>query len=190
MIETRRLQLQPATLETLRAELASPAELARIIRMDVAAEWPPELYDRDPIEFTIRQLEAAPEQAPWWLYYFVRKADAVTRAVAIGCGGYKGPPRDGGVEIGYSIVPEYRRQGYASEAANGLIRHAFRLPEVQRITAETLPSLVSSIGVLERCGFRFDGPGSESGVVRYALDRATWERQQPRHAQAQSPLGQ
>ena len=67
MIETRRLQLQPATLETLRAELASPAELARIIRMDVAAEWPPELYDRDPIEFTIRQLEAAPEQAPWWL---------------------------------------------------------------------------------------------------------------------------
>lgn len=63
-IETARLRLVPPTLESLQAELESPTELASVIRMDVSEEWPPELYDRDPIEFTIKRLEAAPEEAP------------------------------------------------------------------------------------------------------------------------------
>ncbi|HSJ15043.1 MAG TPA: GNAT family N-acetyltransferase [Longimicrobiales bacterium] len=184
MIETARLKLIPATLEMLRAELVSPGELAAIARMDVAAEWPPELYDRDPIEFTIRRLEAAPSEAEWWLHYFVRKAEAGSREEAIGSGGYKGPPVHGTVEIGYSIVPGYRRQGYATEAAAGLTRHAFETPEVARVVAETLPELTASIAVLERCGFRFGGAGSEIGVVRYVLDRDSWHRLQDQHGKA------
>jgi RimJ/RimL family protein N-acetyltransferase len=35
------------------------------------------------------------------------------------------------------------------------------------VILETLPDLTPSIGVLEKCGFRFIGEGSESGVVRY-----------------------
>lgn len=90
----------------------------------------------------------------------------------IGCGGYKGPPSaDGTVEIGYSIVPQHRREGYATEAAEGLIRHAFRNPSVRRVIGETLPGLVASIGVLVKCGFRYAGNGSEPGVIRYELFR-------------------
>jgi RimJ/RimL family protein N-acetyltransferase len=175
VIETARLRLVPATIDTLRAELASPSALAGVIRMEVAEEWPPELYDRDPIEFTIRRLERAPEEAHWWLYYFSLKRAGADAELAIGCGGYKGPPRAGEVEIGYSIVPEHRRRGFASEAAAGLVRNAFGYDDVDCVSAETLPGLRPSIGVLEKCGFRYVGRGSDDGVIRYALARAEWQ---------------
>ena len=165
--------LVPATLESLAAELRAPSALAEVIRMEVADGWPPELYDRDPIEFTIRRYQVFPDEANWWLYYFVLKAEADRGAVAIGCGGYKGPPTaDGTVEIGYSIVPEYRRLGLATEAAQGLIAYAFALDDVQRVIAETLPELQASIGVLTRCGFAFAGTGSAEGTIRYVKERS------------------
>jgi RimJ/RimL family protein N-acetyltransferase len=39
------------------------------------------------------------------------------------------------------------------------------------VTAETLPELTPSIGVLLKCGFRLEGEGSEPGVIRYQLTR-------------------
>jgi RimJ/RimL family protein N-acetyltransferase len=33
-----------------------------------------------------------------------------------------------------------------------LVDHAFAMPAVRRVTAETLPELTASIGVLEKCG--------------------------------------
>jgi [ribosomal protein S5]-alanine N-acetyltransferase len=39
---------------------------------------------------------------------------------------FHGPPdRAGTVEVGYSIVPDYRGRGFASEATRTLIEHAF-----------------------------------------------------------------
>ena len=43
-----------------------------------------------------------------------------------------------------------------------------------RVTAETYPELVGSIGVLRRCGFRFIGEGSEVGVIRYEITRVEY----------------
>jgi len=47
------------------------------------------------------------------------------------------------------------------------LAHAFAVPSVMRVIAETLPTLEASIAVLEKCGFRFIGDGSERGVIRY-----------------------
>jgi ribosomal-protein-alanine N-acetyltransferase len=175
MIETDRLQLVPATLSALRAELESPAALAAVARMEVPGAWPPELYDRDPLMFTIGRLEAAPEEASWWLYYFILKDPDGGQGTAIGCGGYKGPPKeDGTVEVGYSVLPQYRRQGFASEAVEGFVRAAFADARIERVIAETLPELEPSIAVLKKCGFRFLGVGSEEGVIRYELLRSSW----------------
>jgi RimJ/RimL family protein N-acetyltransferase len=178
VIETTRMLLIPATLESLRTELERPGELAHVLRMEVSAEWPSELYDRDPIEFMIRRLETAPDEAPWWLYYFAVRGPDGSAAKAIGCGGYKGPPSETGVvEIGYSVVAQERRMGYATEAAEALVRNAFADDRVERVIAETLPDLIASIGVLEKCGFRFAGAGSEEGVIRYELARSDWRRE-------------
>jgi ribosomal-protein-alanine N-acetyltransferase len=105
------------------------------------------------------------------MYFIVLPRQAAQR-VLIGSTGYKGPPSaEGTVEVGYSIVSDHRRRGYASEAVRGLVRHAFGVPEVRRVIAETLPELTPSIGVLRKCGFELVGEGSEPGVIRYELAR-------------------
>ena len=64
------------------------------------------------------QLEHDPNQAPWLLRVAVLKG---TRQV-IGRAGFHAPPdADGTVEIGYSVSPPFRRQGYAFEMASALI---------------------------------------------------------------------
>jgi len=108
------------------------------------------------------------------LYFVVLVAQERSRTL-VGSGGYKGPPSsEGTVEIGYGIVSDHQRRGYALEAVRGLLTRAFALPQVQRVIAETLPELGPSIGVLRKSGFRLIGEGSEPGVIRFELTRADW----------------
>ncbi len=173
-IHTARLDLIPATVEILRAELRGPLELQALLGAEVPGTWPPDLYDADAIHFTIARLEEQVEPTSWWFHYFIRKATPTSPAVVIGAGGYKGPPQAGTVEVGYSVLPEHRRQGYASEATRGLVAHAFAHPEVTRVIAHTLPELAPSIGVLEKCNFRFIGEGTEEGAICFELMRTEW----------------
>lgn len=171
-IATRRLQLVPATLELVRAALAGPPELGTALGAVVPATWPPQFLDPPALEYTRARLLEGPEQFDWWLYFVLLAEDAGARTL-VGTAGYKGPPSaDGTVEIGYGIVAEHQRRGYAAEAALGLVERAFANPGVERVLAETLPDLTASIGVLEKCGFRLTGAGSEPGVIRFELTRA------------------
>ena len=172
-ITTPRLDLMPATVDLVQAELRDPQELGWLLVAEVPASWPPELYDRAAAEYTIARLREGSEQAGWWLHYIVLKSTQSDRRTLIGTCGFKGPPTaDGTVEIGYGVLPEFRRQGYAAETAQGLIAHAFAHPKVTRVIAETFPDLFPSIGVLRKIGFSYVGEGSEPGVVRYELRRA------------------
>jgi RimJ/RimL family protein N-acetyltransferase len=63
-------------------------------------------------------------------------------------------------------------QGYATEAVARLVVWAFSHQNVVEVTAETLPHLRQSIRVMQKNGFAFQGPGSEHGVVRYALSKS------------------
>ena len=174
MIRTERLQLIPASVAALEAELHGAAALSAVLGVTVPENWPPDLYDDGARNFILGKLRARPEQQEWWLYYFAESDGAGLRVV--GCGGYKGPPVDGVVEVGYSVLEQFRRRGYASEATLALCAHAFTVPDVNAIIAETLPELTASIGVLRRCGFVFIGDGSEPGVIRYELSRAGLQR--------------
>jgi RimJ/RimL family protein N-acetyltransferase len=171
MIETPRLRLVPASIEMLRAEDQDPDRLGALLAASVPDTWPPDLYDDAAIAWTIRSLLQYPAHGDWFLHYLVRKGLEGTADRLVGTGGYKGPPLDGTVEIGYSVVSDQQRRGYATEAVNGLVRHAFRSPEVARVIAHTLPDLVASIGVLKKTGFRFVGPGAEEGTICFELRR-------------------
>jgi RimJ/RimL family protein N-acetyltransferase len=130
--------------------------------------------DPPALEFTRERLAEGPLQAGWWLY-FVLLAGAEGGRALIGSGGYMGPPTaDGTVEVGYAIVNDHQRRGYASEAVRGLLARAFALPEVRRVIAETLPDLIPSIGVLHKCGFALIDGGSAPGVIRFELTRARY----------------
>jgi ribosomal-protein-alanine N-acetyltransferase len=64
-----------------------------------------------------------------------------------------GPPNDRTVEIGYSIVPEHRRRGYATEAARALIAWARGQAGVDTVLARCNDDNQPSIRTLERLGF-------------------------------------
>jgi RimJ/RimL family protein N-acetyltransferase len=176
VIETERLVLTPATTELVRAALEGPAALGAGLRAEVPASWPPEYLDAAALEYTLARLAQGPGNFGWWLHFIVLKGSGTGRTL-IGSGGYKGPPSaDGTVEVGYGIVSDHRRKGYAVEATLGLLARAFSRPSVQRAIAETLPELTPSIGVLEKCGFRLIGEGSEPGVIRFELTRDAYVR--------------
>jgi RimJ/RimL family protein N-acetyltransferase len=179
-IGTPRLLLIPATPESLRAELVAPAALGDVLDVDVPASWPPELYDADAVRWTLAFLLAHPDERLWSLYYVAERAgDPAGRPRLIGLCGYKGAPDENGVvEIGYGVVPECRRRGFASEAVRALLARAFADPRVRAVVAHTLPELTPSIGVLRSTGFAFEGPGNEPQeptAIRFRLMRSEYE---------------
>jgi len=74
--------------------------------------------------------------------------------------GFKGRPVDGTCEIGYSVLASFQGSGYATEASRELIRWAFSHRDVERVTSETLPDLLDSLRLMEKCGMRFIGDGN------------------------------
>ena len=172
MIVTERLELVPATIGLVQAALDGAVALAASLHATVSPGWPPEYLDAAALEFIRNRLTKSPEETSWWMYFAVIPGGTAPR-ILIGSVGYKGPPSaDGTVEVGYGIVVEYQRHGYASEAVRGLVGRAFAEPSVARVIAETYPTLIGSIGVLQKCGFRLIGDGSEPGVIRFELLRA------------------
>jgi RimJ/RimL family protein N-acetyltransferase len=171
-LQTTHLELIPATPALLEAELAGRAALAAALGREVPASYPPDLYDDSAVRFTLYRLQSHPDEAGWWSYYLARRDGGPV----IGVAGYKGLPSGYGVvEIGYSVLVEFRRQGYATEAAGGLVGHAFATPGVTAVIAHTMPELTASIRVMAKCGFVFDGHADEPNVIRYRLERAAWE---------------
>jgi [ribosomal protein S5]-alanine N-acetyltransferase len=83
----------------------------------------------------------------------------------VGSGGYKGPPKDGTVEIGYEIAPGFCGHGYATAAAGQLVGRAFTRVEVAAVEARTLPYANASVTVLVKVGFVCQGivPDEQTG---------------------------
>lgn len=181
VLRTSRLFLLPGTIASLRAELESPEALGDALGVDVPESWPPELYDSGSVRWTIAWLEAHPGEPEWSIYYIaLAPQEAGSRPRLIGVAGYKGGPDDAGiVEIGYGIVPEHRRRGFASEAVRAMLARAFADPRITAVIAHTLSELTPSIGVLRSTGFLFDGPGNdphEPAAIRYVMPRSLYEQ--------------
>src|SRR6266508_1168344 len=127
-IESDRLRLVPCSVAVAQAAIADRAQLAAALGIRVPDDWPAE---------DLRDFLPASGQT------------------LIGDIGFKGPPdATGAVEIGYSVLPAFRRRGYATEAARALVGWAAAQPGVRRVTAECLADNSASIRVLEKAGLR------------------------------------
>ncbi len=184
-LDSRRMTLVAATTELVLADLEGSASLAALLDAQVADNWPPDLYGREPMNYALRQL-ADPAEKAWSFWYLTCRAyptwigdsPAVLLngtgedRVVLGICGFKGrPDAAGSVEIGYSVLPQFRNQGFATEAVERLVSWAFSHQSVVEVCAETLPHLQQSIRVMKKNGFNYSGAGSERGVVRYAVQR-------------------
>ena len=170
-VESKRLRLIAATEKLIADDLEGSESLARSLQLNVPDNWPPDLYDRNAMDFAARQLANRDERG-WSFWYLAIKESEPEQLLGI-CG-FKGRPGESGsVEIGYSVLNQFRNQGFATEAAARLVDWAFTHANVSEIRAETLPHLKQSIRVLEKNGFSFTGQGSEQGVIRYAVQRSS-----------------
>ena len=82
------------------------------------------------------------------------------------------PTRQGRLEIGYRIEPEFRRQGVATEVVRALFEWAWRQHGVTSFRASTSPDNVASQGVLAKFGFVQTG----SQIDEYDGEELVFER--------------
>jgi ribosomal-protein-alanine N-acetyltransferase len=165
-LERNGLRLVPETLALARAEADGPPALALALGIPVPGDWPPPL-SAESIPHTLRLLESAPAGFLWGKWFVV--ATDGPAAELVGIIGFKGPPVDGLVEIGYSVVTSRQGRGRATRAVALLLSWLGGTGAVSRVCAHTLPELAASIRVLKRNGFVPGGPATdpEPGAVRF-----------------------
>jgi [ribosomal protein S5]-alanine N-acetyltransferase len=67
----------------------------------------------------------------------------------------RGPAQTG--TLGYWIGADHARQGFMREAIKAVVHHAFTTLDLSRVEAACLPENTPSRGVLEKCGFKYEG---------------------------------
>jgi ribosomal-protein-alanine N-acetyltransferase len=87
--------------------------------------------------------------------FMVRRADAVLLGAITLDNIRRGPAQAG--TLGYWIGAAHARQGFMSEAIRAVVHHAFTVLDLSRIEAACLPENVASRGLLEGCGFKYEG---------------------------------
>ncbi|WP_264667926.1 GNAT family N-acetyltransferase [Arthrobacter sp. VKM Ac-2550] len=164
---SKAMLLRAATPDDLSAFLrGGPDSLAAALGVSIPAGWPEYPWV---IEVTLEVFQSQPGQAEWWMYYFL----SPELGVLVGSGGYKGPPKDGTVEIGYEIAPGFRGQGYATAAVGQLVGRAFATAEVAVVEARTLPRTNASGTVLKKAGFECQGVVPDDQIGQAWLWRKT-----------------
>ncbi|MBK9964539.1 MAG: GNAT family N-acetyltransferase [Holophagales bacterium] len=160
----------------VRRERHAPPAVARHGRRSEPPRPPARLFPRRGLpasdwhaqRFRARLAAASPADAGWFGWYGITRTAPFASPTLVVAAGFVGPPgEDGTVETGYSVVPEARGLGYATEAVKALLAWALR-NGASRVIAHTTPANAASVTVLLRCGFVEDGPGEEPGTVRFA----------------------
>jgi RimJ/RimL family protein N-acetyltransferase len=100
-----------------------------------------------------------------WIGYFA----TIDGEEIIGCGGFKGKPKDGRIEIAYGTFKNHEGQGIGTEICRQLVLLSLQTDPDVRITARTLPENNSSTRILKRNGFEF------TGTVYDEEDGDVWE---------------
>jgi len=76
-------------------------------------------------------------------------------------------------DLGFSVLPEYWRKGYAYEAAREVVNHAATDIHLKRLTAVASPDNAASIALIEKLGLRFERmhrlPGDDDDVAIYGM---------------------
>lgn len=82
----------------------------------------------------------------------------------------------GGIELAYTVMPEFWNQGYATEMSREVVRVGFNTLGLNVVEAFTLPSNLASQRVMQKLGFTFVRTGEHSGLphVFYRLDATTF----------------
>ena len=149
-LQTERLDLLPLPAAAAGALLEDRETAARLLGGTLSPSWPhDDLLDVLPL-----QAAAGPDEERFGIWTLIERETGTV----VGDIGFRGPPgADGTVEIGYCVIPDRRRRGFATEAARALIEWVLRQPGVHAVVAGCDRDNVASIRTLERLGFSRTG---------------------------------
>ncbi len=171
VLTTSRLRLPAADADAIIAGMSGRTALAVLLNVRVPDSWPPDALDEQVTELFRDRLAARPDHVGWYEWHIVLSGSTPDPDTLIGSIGFTGPPdEDGQAEIGYSILPEYRRRGFATEAVDALCRWAFARGATG--VAAQVENSAASARVLQKNSFVPFGPGRAKGTRLY-LRRAS-----------------
>jgi ribosomal-protein-alanine N-acetyltransferase len=140
------------TPEFLEAVLDSRLDEAAALIAAALPEDFPRDRERRFLELRLRQMRSDERFLEWCPYA------VVLRGRMIGHAGYHGPPgrnatqNPDAVEFGYTIEPAYRGRGYATDAANQLMRTAEERGITQFVLSSS-PDNEPSLAIIRKLGF-------------------------------------
>ena len=156
IIHSPRLELIALSSDFLRMSLRDDLESAsRLIDLSVPRDW---LEAKWLMELRLAKIRANPALEPWLL----RAIGLRETRTMIGFIGFHTLPgaeylnsyAPGSVEFGYTIFPDYRKKGYASEAAQALMDWGRREHGVTRFVVSISPENEPSLRLARKFGFR------------------------------------
>jgi len=155
----------PIVTDRLRLECFTAADSESILSGRREPSWSagyPTWGDRE-----VARWVANPRFVPHDPRFGPRKIVVREGGLVIGGVGFHAVPREGEVEIGFGIAPEWRGWGIGAEAVTAFVRYAFSLPGVGRVRAETESDNEASARTLERAGFVLEcaGPTRQFAAV-------------------------
>jgi ribosomal-protein-alanine N-acetyltransferase len=152
VISSARLELPLLSLEQLDLiAVGDPATVGRQIDAALSADWLEEV--RWLAGMRARQLRERPQDRPWLLRPIVRREPGLPREAIGYLNFHAGPDQHGMVEIGYTLLPDARGQGYAIEAVRAAFDWAVREHGVHRFRASVAPDNERSLNLLGKLGF-------------------------------------
>ena len=147
--------------------------LGEILHATVPGAWPHEHWEPHVYEYLLNLIAEDKEAEGWCRYLTVRDGSRFGRTLigTFGCGFPK--PETGEAELGYGLLLDWQRQGFAAEAVEAMLPWLCTRREIRAFVAQTFPHLRGSIRVLEKTGFSPAGSGFEEGTVLFRRERET-----------------
>jgi RimJ/RimL family protein N-acetyltransferase len=103
--------------------------------------------------YRLRQLAQTPEDAEWLLRALVRRSDGTV----VGYLNFHGAPIEGVAELGYDVLEDHRRQGFASEAVTAAMSWARDVHGVHRFRLSIAPANEGSLAMAAALHFTHVG---------------------------------
>jgi RimJ/RimL family protein N-acetyltransferase len=155
------MEMRPLPARAAAALPENREEASRILGATLPADWPqPDLLDVLPL-----QAAASPETERFGVWVMIERDGGSV----VGDIGFIGPPDGtGSIEVGYSVLPDRRRRGCATEAANAIVEWALSQAGVCLVVAGCDGDNAPSIRTLERLGFH--RTGEVNGQIRWRYE--------------------
>lgn len=169
MRRARRIRSSPPESRTVPLRRVSRARAEAItagapLEGDRWAPGYPTDGDREAAGYLLRQLDSGNDPGAFGIYEILDPDGGETIG---GIGFHRAPGRDGGVEVGYGLVPSRWNRGYATTALREVLRIAIA-NGATRVDGRAVPDNFASRRVLEKAGFSF--VDLVDGYVRYRIE--------------------